>query len=83
MADTFWLEQITIAKAQLTALNAAITFLYANPHQSYTLDTGQSSQTVRRPDVERLQNQKQSLLNEIASLDARCNDASQQIRPGF
>lgn len=83
MADTFWTEQLTKAKAQATALDEAITFLYANPHQSYTLDTGQSSQRVTRPDVERLQNQYDSLLNRIATLEARCYGASQQIRPGF
>ncbi len=83
MADTFWTEQLTLAKAQATALNTAILFLYANPHQSYTLDTGQSSQRVTRPDVERLQEQYDALLNRIASLDARCNGASQQIRPGW
>lgn len=83
MADTFWLDQITEAKAQLTALNTAIRFLYANPHKSYTLDTGQSSQQVSRPDMDSLQKQKRGLQNEIAELDARCNGASQQIRPGW
>ena len=83
MADSFWLEQITQAKAQATALNTAILFLYANPHKSYTLDTGQSSQQVSRPDLDSLQNQYDGLLNRIATLDARCNGASQQIRPGF
>lgn len=83
MADTFWTDQITEAKAQLALLNTAIRFLYANPHQSYTLDTGQSSQRVTRPDVERLQGEKNALLNDIASLEARCNGASQQIRPGW
>lgn len=83
MADTFWDDQLTEAKAQLTALNAAILFLYANPHESYTLDTGQSSQRVSRPNLKELQNQKRGLQNEIAELDARCNGASQQIRPGW
>jgi hypothetical protein len=83
MAEQFWLDQITASKAQVTALNAAILFLYSNPHQSYTLNTGQSSQTVRRPDVERLQDQLNGILNLIATLEARCNGASQQIVPGF
>ena len=83
MADSFWLDQITQAKAQAAALNTAILFLYANPHKSYTLDTGQSSQQVSRPDLDSLQSQYDGLLNRIASLDARCNGASQQIRPGW
>lgn len=83
MADTFWLDQITAAKAQATALNTAILFLYANPHKSYNLDTGQGSQSVSRPDLDSLQEQYDGLLNRIATLDARCNGASQQIRPAW
>lgn len=83
MADTFWTDQLTAAKTQATALNTAIVFLYANPHKSYTLDTGQSSQQVSRPDLDSLQKQYDSLLNRIATLEARCYGASQQIRPGF
>lgn len=81
MADTFWTDELAKAKAMASALNDAILFLYQNPHKSYTLDTGQSSQQVSRPDLDKLQAQYDSLLNRIATLDARCNGASQQIRP--
>ena len=81
MAEQFWLDQLTEAKAQLTLINAAIRFLYANPHKSYSLDTGQGTQQVSRPDMDSLQNQKRGLQNEISEIDARCNGASQQIRP--
>lgn len=83
MAEQFWLDQITNAKAQVVALNNAIIFLYDNPHDSYKLDTGQGAQQVKRPDVDRLQAQYDGLLNRISSLEARCNGASQQIIPGF
>jgi len=83
MADSFWLDELTKAKAQAAALNTAITFLYANPHKSYTLESGQSSQQVSRPDLDSLQRQYDGLLNRIASLEARCNGASQQIRPAW
>ena len=83
MAEQFWLDQITEAQTQLTALNTAIKFLYANPHDSYTLETGQGSQRVKRPDLDGLVSQKRGLQNEIAELEARCNGASQQIVPGF
>ncbi len=83
MADQFWIDELAKAKAQAVALDTAILFLYANPHKSYTLDTGQSSQQVSRPDLDSLQSQYDGLLNRIASLDARCNGASQQIRPGW
>ena len=83
MAQQFWLDQITKAIAQLALLDAAILFINANPHKSYTLDTGQSSQQVSRPDLESLQSQYDGLLNRIATLEARCVGASQQIRPAF
>lgn len=83
MAAQFWLDQLTEAKAQLTALSTAINFLYANPHKSYTLDTGQGSQQVSRPDLNSLQDQYDGLLNRIATLEARCVGASQQIIPGY
>jgi hypothetical protein len=84
MAD-FWCEQLTKAKEQIALLDSAIQFLLTNPHQSYTLDTGQGTQQVRRPDLDGLQNQYDSLLNRISTLEIRCNpgSASQQIRPGW
>ncbi len=82
---TFWCEQLTKAQAQLVLLDTAITFLLANPHESYTLDTGQTSQRVKRPDLPGLQEQYDTLLNRIATLEIRCNpgSATQQIRPGW
>ena len=83
MADSFWLDQLAKAKAQATKLDTAINFLYDNPHLSYNLDTGQSSQSVKRPDPTELQKQYDSLLNRISTLEARCFGASQQIRPAY
>jgi len=83
MADPFLQTQITATEAQITALNAAILFLYANPHQSYSLDTGQTRQNVRRENLTELQNQLDQLLNRRAELQARCNGATLQIVPGF
>lgn len=83
MAEQFWLDRITKAKSQVVLLEDAIDFLYANPHSSYTLDTGQGNQKVTRPDLDGLQRQYDSLLDRIATLEARCFGASQQIRPGF
>jgi len=81
--NTFWITEIAKAQAQVSALSDAITFLYANPHKSYTLDTGQSSQQVSRPDLDSLQKQYDSLLNRIATLEARCYAGGQQIIPGY
>lgn len=83
MAEQFWLDRITKAKAQVVLLEDAIDFLYANPHKSYSLDSGQGTQQVSRPDLQSLQDQSDGLLNKIATLEARCNGASQQIIPRF
>lgn len=81
----FWCEQLTKAQTQLEKLQAAIDFITTNPHKSYTLNTGQGSQQVSRPDLSQLQDQEDGLLNRIATLEIRCNpgSASQQIRPGW
>jgi hypothetical protein len=83
MAESFWIDQLTKAQSQAALLNDAIVFLYDNPHKSYTLDTGQSSQQVSRPDLEGLQKQYDLLLDRISTLEARCNGASQQMRPAW
>lgn len=83
MADAFLETQITATEAQITALNAAILFLSTNPHKSYQLDTGQSSQRVTRDNLLELQQQLDILLDRRSTLQARCNGATLQIRPGF
>jgi len=83
MADQFLLDQITAIEAQITALNAALLFLSTNPHKSYTLDTGQTRQEVSRDNIKSLQNTVDQLLDSRATLQARCNGASQQIRPAW
>ena len=83
MADAFLETQITATESQITALNEAILFLSTNPHKSYQLDTGQSSQRVTRDNLLELQQQLDILINRRASLQARCNGAVIQLRPGF
>ena len=82
-ADTFLQTQITETEAQITALNAAILFLSTNPHKSYQLDTGQSSQRVTREDLESLQRQVAMLLNRRSTLQARCGAGTVQIIPAY
>ena len=83
MADSFLETQITQTETQITALNSALLFLATNPHKSYQLDTGQSSQRVTRDDISDLNRQIDVLLNRRSTLQARCNGATIQIRPGF
>lgn len=73
MADQFLKDQIEQIKNEITALNAAILALTANPHKSYNLDTGQSKQSVTREDLQRLGDWRDSLLNQYYTLTARCD----------
>ena len=83
MADAFLETQIAATEAQITALNTAILFLSTNPHKSYQLDTGQSSQRVTRDNLLELQQQLDILLNRRSTLQARCDGAGLQLIPGF
>lgn len=83
MSDTFIENQIVETENQITALNGAITFLYANPHKRYSLDTGQTKQDVVREDLIMLQQQVDMLLNRRSTLQALCRGAAIKINPGF
>lgn len=71
MDQSFWLDQLTAAKAMVVAYNAAILALATSNVLSYTLDTGQSRQTVTRNDLASLRATRDGLLNEVATLEAR------------
>lgn len=82
MAD-FWAERLEKAKQQLTALDEAISALESGA-QSYTLDTGQSRQTVTRHQIGDLYRRQEKLLEQIASLESRCSGGGAFVaRPGF
>ena len=83
MADQFLLDQIPVIESQITALQSAILSLTINPHKSYQLDTGQSSQRVTRDDLSELNAQVDVLMDRRATIQARCNGATIQLRPGF
>jgi len=69
----FLCEQIPVIKTQITAVNAAVLYLLNNPHKSYQLDTGQSSQRVTRDDIDMLNKQVDILSNRLVELELRCN----------
>lgn len=71
--DAFWTEQVTAIKAQITKLNSTISDLSCGAIISYTLDTGQSRQTVTKVSIEILYAERRRLMNELACLDARIN----------
>ena len=84
MDRAFILDRITAVKAQIVAYEDAVTALGVNGAvQSYTLDTGQSRQTVTTADLSALQKILDSLYNRLATLEARLYGAASQGRPGW
>jgi len=81
MAD-FWCEQLEKAKTQLVALDEAIAALEGGAF-SYSLDTGQSRQSVTKQQVGSLYSQQKRLLARIAELEAKCFGQGAVARPGF
>lgn len=70
--DAFLDQEIATLKTMITAIGTAITVLVSG-QQSYTLDTGQTRQTVTKADLGSLRLQRNALMNELAVLDVRRN----------
>lgn len=66
----FTLERIAATKLQIVAYEDAILAL-SNGVQSYSLDTGQSKQSVTRASIPDLQKALDQLYNRLATLTAR------------
>lgn len=82
MDREFLAERVTVTKALIVAYEDAVAALaVANGVQSYTLDTGQSKQTVTRADVPNLNTMLASLYNRLATLEARLTGGTVIARP--
>jgi len=77
----FLQARIAATEAQIVAYESAVDAL-ATGVQSYTLDTGQTRQTVTRSDVSSLQRTLDTLYNRLATLNARAgNGGTTYVRP--
>jgi hypothetical protein len=84
MDAAFIQARIDATKAAIIAYETAQTTLAAGNVQSYTLDTGQTRQTVTRLDLADLQRTIDSLYNRCATLEARLNGSGVIIsRPAW
>lgn len=83
MSNTFLQTQITNTQNLITTYQAAVTSLVAGEIQSYTLNTGQTTQTVTNANIGELNKQIDILYNRLATLEARCNGASGIVIPGW
>lgn len=81
--DCEWLDtRIARTKELIVVYEDAIEKLTTG-HQSYTLDTGQTRQTVERGDLGKLNEVLSSLENRLATLSARRHGASHHAKPGW
>ena len=84
MDKVFTATRIEVTKALILKYEAALDALALNPNQSYTLDTGQTKQTVTRFDLNNLNKVLDSLYNRCATLEARLSGAGTSIqRPAW
>lgn len=83
MSDDAWnAERITRTKTMIVAYEDAILALSSGA-QSYTLDTGQTRQTVTRAMLSDLKSTLSSLENRLATYQARACGGGTYVRPGF
>lgn len=84
MDRAFIKERITATKALIVAYEDAVTALGTQGGVvSYTLDTGQSRQTVTRADISSLNRMLDTLYNRLATFEARLYGASLTARPAW
>jgi len=80
----FLTSRITATEAQIVAYETAITDLIAGRIAQYTLDTGQSTQSVTKINVNILNRALDGLYNRRATLSARLNGCGvHTMRPGW
>jgi hypothetical protein len=81
--DAEWIaKRITATEASIEAHEAALTAL-AGGAQSYSLDTGQTRQTVTKANLTEIRNALNSLENRRATLKARLCGGGVIGRPEF
>jgi len=83
MDAEFLQEMIDATKAQIRALNTAILALSSGTQESYTLDTGQTRQTVTKKNLGGLQKDLDALMNRLATMCARQSGSGVTMRPGW
>jgi hypothetical protein len=82
--ETTWLEaRIARTKELIVKYEDAIDALSTGAVQSYSLDTGQTRQTVTKHQLGSMRLQLDSLENRLATLQARLCGGSTRVIPGF
>lgn len=82
MLDLAWLDaRIAATETAIESYEAAELALTTGGAQSYTLDTGQSRQTVTRSNLTEIRKGVESLYNRLATLEARRDGAVVRVSP--
>lgn len=83
MTPTYIQTRITVTEALIEAYEAAILALGTGGVQSYTIDTGQSRQTVTKMDLSQIQRSLDTLYNRLVTLQARLNGGTVLAVPAW
>ena len=84
MTPAYLQARITATETQIEAYEAAITAITTGGAQSYTLNTGQDTQTVTKLNIATMQITLDSLYNRLVMLQARLSGGNvSQGRPCF
>lgn len=84
MRREFIQQRITATELLIVAYEDALAAFAADGGiQSYSLDTGQSKQTVARAQIASIRILLDGLYNRVATLQARLSGASVVVRPAF
>jgi hypothetical protein len=79
ITDTWLQSRIDSTKATIESIEDAILALSTGNHQSYTIDTGQTRQTVTKKDISRLNVDLDKLYLRLDWLDARLNGSGTSL----
>lgn len=80
--STFIKERIERTKELILVYEEAIAVLSSGA-QSYSLDTGQTRQSVTKAQMSQLKNMLEYLENRLTTLQARLGCARVHVKPGF
>jgi hypothetical protein len=81
--DTWLLARISATQKQIEAYEDAITALTTGGVQSYSLNTGQTTQQVTKFDLMQMQQTLDSLYNRYDILQQRCNGSGSFNMMGY
>jgi hypothetical protein len=83
MDRSFTLDRIAATKAQIAAYEDAVLALTTGGVAQYSIDTGQTRQSVTKIDVVRLNAHLDGLYNRLATLEARVYGGTTNVRPAW